>query len=154
MKIVFRRATYGDEREVCRLLKDAHESMGFADLAEFDVESTLESIKQYTTDLRVDLIVAEDVDKSTLAGLIIVVYQTPYFNNNVLIAYGLTIWVDPAYAKAMIGRKLFKRGQQLAKERGAILYDVGVRNDNPALVKFHKRYGAVEHETILRKRLN
>jgi len=152
MKITFRRAEPTDVYAICDLLKELHEQSNFADLAPYDFDSALLNVLDWVTSWNYDVIVAEDTDK--LVGVIVTVYQSPYFNSTCLMAYGLTIWVTPEYRKYNIGSKLYKRGIALAKERGAIVLDLGVRNDNPALIKFHKRYGAIEHETILRNRLN
>jgi ribosomal protein S18 acetylase RimI-like enzyme len=151
MRIVFRRAEEKDSGDIVGLLAQLHDGANFSDMASFSYEDTAESVLSWVNNEAVDIILADCA--GVVIGLIVVVYQRPYFNYDCLLAYGLTIWVTPEYRKYNIGRRLYKRGIQLAKGRGADIADVGVRLDNPALVKFHKRYGATEHETILRHRL-
>lgn len=154
MRITFRRATGEDVRQVCNLLQQLHENSNFSDLTEFDYESAVFSFLDWVDSFYYDVIVAEVNETKELVGIIVTAYQFPYFNRTCLMAYGLTIWIDLDYRKYNIGQKLYKKGIELAKEKGAEVLDLGVRNDNPALMKFHKRYGAVEHETIFRNRLN
>jgi ribosomal protein S18 acetylase RimI-like enzyme len=151
MRIVFRRAEEKDSGDIVGLLAQLHDGANFSDMAAFSYEDTALSVMSWVKDTSIDIILAACDD--VIIGLIVVVYQRPYFNYDCMVAYGLTIWVAPEYRKYNIGRRLYKRGVQLAKDRGANVLDVGVRLDNPALVKFHKRYGATEHETILRHRL-
>lgn len=151
MKITLRLATPEDAFQIVDMLEELHEGSNFIEVAPFNWEDTLASVEFMVNAPHFDVILA--LDEGEVIGLASMMFDSPYYNYDVVLCHGLSFWVSHKYRKTGVGKALYDKAEQLAEARGAIYADVGVRYDNNHLGEYHERNGYSHNETIYRKRL-
>lgn len=152
MKITIRRAVENDIEQLIYLYKELYEEANYQRFSEFDSDSVYNFIIKAIDSNDIELFVA--TKDSEVVGFTSFIIYPLYFNENILCAFGMSLWSKKEYSKYYVGQKLYKRAMKYAKDIGVSYVDFAVDVNNTGLIKFHKRYGAIQSEIMLRNRLN